>query len=455
MFLVLVSFCVFLAPITALRYNEVASAKVVVFDSLSTTAVCLGESDQGNSEFQRGVDPQSNVGACAAAVYPRSCLRSVIPLGASYTRIKACFRCCLFYWTEKLQLGRNLRSLESNGLLMDEFSRDAYHHNQTEVILSANSLMKFADVAFTNNLFHFKVPGRDKNGIIHFGTHYELDRFNGHRPCAVTNGTRCVIQEGGVISARKFYYDTEMFKRLGSWAQTGSNLTVMFNRDVMQGMASDWEMLNDTRIRWYQTNPGKQGFDFPVANNSIDKEDRLFFPLGMNSNIDPTEQDRLLTKHRGNYWENTGLFYCRGIKVKGEPLRVERFRRQVLEALSKHFDCDPEGQIVKSEGYFKNMASHKFVLSPRGGGHNCYRTWEILAFGSIPVVDHHPALEDLYRNLPVVQVKDWSQVTPAFLVGEWSRITQSQRNDRVQMNIAKAFLPYWIDEIYGEIPAKI
>jgi len=449
MFLVLVSFCVFLVPITALRFKE-----GVVFDGFSTTALCLGESDLGNSEFQRGVDPQSDVGACASAIYPRSCLRSVIPLGASYTRIKACFRCCLFYWTGKLQLSRNLRSLERKGLLMSESSQDVYHHNQTEVVLSANSLMKFADVAFTNNLFHFKVPGRDKHGITKIGTHYELDQLTGHRPCAVTNGTQCVIKEGGVIFARKFYYDSEMFKRLGSWAHTGVNLTVMIDRDVMQGKASDWETLNFTRVRMYRTNPGKQGFDFPVANNSIDKEDRLFYPLGMNSNIDPTQQDMLLTQHRvGNFWQKTGLFYCRGIKVKGEPGRVEQLRRQVLEALSKHFDCDPEGKNVQPQEYFKTIASNKFVLSPRGNGHNCYRTWEILAFGSIPVVDHHPAFEELYRNLPVVQVKDWSQVTPDFLMHEWSRITASHRKDPLQMNLAKAFLPYWIDEIYGEIPA--
>ena len=55
-------------------------------------------------------------------------------------------------------------------------------------------------------------------------------------------------------------------------------------------------------------------------------------------------------------------------------------------------------------------------LAAHGNGLNNFRDWEALIAGAaIPLVDHYEHSADLWRELPVVRVKNWSTVTPNFL----------------------------------------
>ncbi len=49
------------------------------------------------------------------------------------------------------------------------------------------------------------------------------------------------------------------------------------------------------------------------------------------------------------------------------------------------------------------MAESKFVLSPPGFGEDCYRTWEAVLLGAVPIVRRSP-LQQLYDGAPVVVV---------------------------------------------------
>jgi hypothetical protein len=52
-----------------------------------------------------------------------------------------------------------------------------------------------------------------------------------------------------------------------------------------------------------------------------------------------------------------------------------------------------------------------FVLSPRGNGLDCHRTWELLLAGVI-VITKTSSLDEMYieNNLPVVILKDWNEL---------------------------------------------
>jgi hypothetical protein len=54
---------------------------------------------------------------------------------------------------------------------------------------------------------------------------------------------------------------------------------------------------------------------------------------------------------------------------------------------------------------------YNFVLSPRGGGLDCHRTWELFLAGAI-VITKSSSLDEMYikNNLPVVILKDWSEL---------------------------------------------
>jgi len=63
-------------------------------------------------------------------------------------------------------------------------------------------------------------------------------------------------------------------------------------------------------------------------------------------------------------------------------------------------------------GLLRAYAGHAFVISPHGRGLDCYRTWEALFAGCIPIVKTS-ALDPLYDGLPVAIVQDWREINAA------------------------------------------
>jgi len=73
-----------------------------------------------------------------------------------------------------------------------------------------------------------------------------------------------------------------------------------------------------------------------------------------------------------------------------------------------------EGSWTSSEKlhlYYSQLKCHHFVLSPRGNGLDCYRTWEALALGVIPIVKRNGPFDRMYENMPVLLVNRWEDVT--------------------------------------------
>jgi hypothetical protein len=60
--------------------------------------------------------------------------------------------------------------------------------------------------------------------------------------------------------------------------------------------------------------------------------------------------------------------------------------------------------------YLERVKEHKFVLSPRGNGLDCHRTWEILMMKRVPIIKREGFIERLYENLPVLFVDDWEDL---------------------------------------------
>lgn len=100
------------------------------------------------------------------------------------------------------------------------------------------------------------------------------------------------------------------------------------------------------------------------------------------------------------------------------------------------------------ETYLQDIAESQFVVSPEGNGIDCVRTWEALLLGSIPIVKHS-SIDLLFKDLPVLLIDDWSQVTEQFLHQAYEAMTQES------YNMQKLYAPYWLDQIYAlQAPIK-
>ena len=85
------------------------------------------------------------------------------------------------------------------------------------------------------------------------------------------------------------------------------------------------------------------------------------------------------------------------------------------------------------------MSRFKFVISPRGGGEDCHRTWEALYLGSIPIV-LSSSINEIYQDLPVIVVDDWNILTKEFLEKKWDEF------EKKEWNWKKLNLRYWIEQ---------
>jgi hypothetical protein len=68
------------------------------------------------------------------------------------------------------------------------------------------------------------------------------------------------------------------------------------------------------------------------------------------------------------------------------------------------------------ERYWQDIAEHYFVMCPAGNGLDCYRTYETLYLGSIPVMRRTPFAENFVRHgLPVLLVDSLFEMSPGLL----------------------------------------
>ena len=116
--------------------------------------------------------------------------------------------------------------------------------------------------------------------------------------------------------------------------------------------------------------------------------------------------------------------------------------RDVLKEKSfvKWFDPKP------FEMYFYLMNSHLFIASPWGYSPDCYRTWEALYLGSVPIVRDHLTYRDF--DLPIIKVKRWEDISPKFLE-QSSKWIFSRTYNYDQLKIS-----YWtarIDELRNQL----
>ena len=95
---------------------------------------------------------------------------------------------------------------------------------------------------------------------------------------------------------------------------------------------------------------------------------------------------------------------------------------------------------ITQEAYLKNLSNSMFVISPEGNGLDCYRHWEAMIAGAIPVIKHSP-LDILFEDLPVLLIDEWNQITEEFLREQY--ILMQKKTYKLE----KLMADYWLNMI--------
>ena len=93
---------------------------------------------------------------------------------------------------------------------------------------------------------------------------------------------------------------------------------------------------------------------------------------------------------------------------------------------------------VPPRQYLEEMESHRFIISPPGHGPDCYRHWETMYLGSIPVAERSVSM-NCFADFPMILVDDWADVSFEFLQQEAAKISARP------FQRSRLFFEFWKD----------
>ncbi len=196
----------------------------------------------------------------------------------------------------------------------------------------------------------------------------------------------------------------------------------------------------DNIIAWFSIHPMEKAHDkyHPI-------------PLGVSGNKSIYRKRRKVNTYLKALREKTGKSNLVYLNFNDKTASERAHVRKLFT--NKPFVLERKKSIPFNT-YLKEMATCKFVLSPRGSGPDCFRTWEALLVGSIPIVRrcvfgdannrkvcNHSTLDDLYEGLPVVIIDIWEEVTEEFLHQKYSEIMSKH------YDIRPLYLEYWYEKV--------
>tara|TARA_B100001989_G_C24264949_1_gene328765 strand:- start:81 stop:575 length:495 start_codon:yes stop_codon:yes gene_type:complete len=83
------------------------------------------------------------------------------------------------------------------------------------------------------------------------------------------------------------------------------------------------------------------------------------------------------------------------------------------------------------------MRNSQYIISPRGRGFDCHRTWEALALGVVPIIK--TSVNDiLFKDMPVLIVESYKEISENLLIKNYNFDNR---------NLNKITLEYWVDII--------
>jgi hypothetical protein len=168
----------------------------------------------------------------------------------------------------------------------------------------------------------------------------------------------------------------------------------------------------------------------------------------------------ILPKREGHGIINEGIFHKKQYLLNPSLLTVipkkekliSNFRvntnpyfRQIIKKI-----CDEQPHIdsfneISFEEFGSYVNSYLGVISPRGNGIECIRTYETLYLGGIPIVvgdirDYRAIYEKIYKHLPIVYINDYEKLKDFNYIK--SEINKVKDNSKRLLEY-----DYWVDLI--------
>lgn len=201
----------------------------------------------------------------------------------------------------------------------------------------------------------------------------------------------------------------------------------LFNLIRMRRTNLNTVLANPYLVKWYTTNhdatvkhPKFAPLPLGVAYRSLENKNKFGETI-----TSAHEQDRVLSRVVSTLkptHERHPLIYVdthfSNSSSRHEAAGLES-RYSVYEKIKENPAFVFQSSRMPRHKQWEKRGQYQFSLSLLGNGFDCFRTWESLILGNIVILQSSP-LDHLFKDLPVIIVKDWSEITPENL-DRWSK----------------------------------
>jgi hypothetical protein len=209
------------------------------------------------------------------------------------------------------------------------------------------------------------------------------------------------------------------------------------NKSIVNIVSHNGDYSVDDKYCAYENN-------FPkwFGQNITNKSNKFYpIPIGLENDYVPNsiEKKKLLINFSNNYETVPYKLLYINHNIGTNP--NERIIPYKMFESNDFVTVEHSGGFAYQENYYKNIMNHHFVLSPPGNGIDCHRTWEILYLKRIPIVKRVGRLEELYKDLPVLFINDYSEISKFYLKNFLNKISDQSFNfDKIKFSYWKSFV---------------
>jgi hypothetical protein len=215
---------------------------------------------------------------------------------------------------------------------------------------------------------------------------------------------------------------------------------------------------NDKIIHWFSQNcilpknTHKKLSQIPIGlayhhlhNEDIEHEaKKIVSPMKQEALLDNIIYNQQSKKMKMPFWKRYLKCYI-NFNFENNYMR-SRFgydRYEAITKIPKNLIFSEKDEVSRTISW-NTQANYAFVVSPFGNGYDCHRTWEALILGCIPIVKKS-GIDNLYDDLPVLIVQDWSYITEQLLRKTIEDF--KKKHEKGEFNYDKLTLNYWINKI--------
>lgn len=140
--------------------------------------------------------------------------------------------------------------------------------------------------------------------------------------------------------------------------------------------------------------------------------------------------------HQNLYVQNEKTKTWQNLCYANFSTRTFSSERAPLWDWSNKLDWITQRSSTSHLEFANDVYNHPFVLSPRGNGYDCVRTWEAIYLRSIPIVKKSVPMSH-FGELPILFIDDWNQITEEFLLDKLDEFKCKK------FDMSKAKMSYW------------